>query len=221
MRLAISVEGQTEEEFVKTVLAEHLRPFDVKPEPILIGSGRGSGGGNVTVERLTFDMALLYRSHDAVTSLVDFYGFQSKGDRTVEELETYLHGKVGEKIGSGWDETKLFPYVQRHEFEGLLFSDVGIFANQIDFPNKSVGTLQTVRGQFETPEDINDNPDTAPSKRIAGAIPRYNKRLHGPRLAKEMGLDIIRAECPRFNAWMTRLESLNPETDVRGEPLNS
>ena len=195
--------------------------FQLLPNDWDSGRDSGSRGGNVTVERLTSDMALLYRSHDVVTSLVDFYGFQRKGDRTVEELETYLCGKIGEKIGRGWDETRLFPYVQRHEFEGLLFSDVGIFASQIDFPNECVGTLQTVRGQFETPEDINDNPETAPSKRIAGAIPRYNKRLHGPLLAKEISLEIIRDECPRFNDWMTRLESLNPEADVRGEPLNS
>ena len=83
------------------------------------------------------------------------------------------------------------------------------------------GVHPIIRGQFETPEDINDNPETAPSKRIAGAIPRYNKRLHGPLLTKEISLEIIRDECPRFNDWMTRLESLNPEADVRGEPLNS
>ena len=66
IRLAVSVEGQTEEEFVKRVLDEHLRPLGVAPEPILIG-------GSVTVRRLAFDMALLYQSHDSVTSLVDFY----------------------------------------------------------------------------------------------------------------------------------------------------
>ena len=208
MRLAVCVEGQTEEEFVKMVLTAHLLPLGVEPDPILVGSGTGSGGGNVTVARLTSEMAQLYHTHDVVTSLVDFYGFQRKGGKTVEELETHLRDKVGESISGGWDEDRVFPYVKRHEFEGLLFSDVSVFATQIDFPNDCVDSLLTVREQFTTPEDINDNPQTAPSKRIAHVIPRYNKRIHGPLLAEEIGLATIRAVCPRFNAWVTCLESL-------------
>ena len=45
IRLAISVEGRTEEEFVNNVLADHLRDRDVEPAPIPLG-------GDVTVERL-------------------------------------------------------------------------------------------------------------------------------------------------------------------------
>ena len=208
MRLAVCVEGQTEEEFVKAVLDAHLRPLGVEPAPILIGAGVGEGGGNVTVKRLTSDMVRLYHSHDAVTSLVDFYEFQRKGNRTVEALEEHLVEKIREAVGDGWDENRVFPYVQRHEFEGLLFSDVNVFAAQVDFPDGCVTALQVVRDQFTTPEDINDNPRTAPSKRIASLIPRYNKRLHGPLLAAEIGLDRIRGECRRFDAWVTRLESL-------------
>ena len=211
IRLAVSVEGQTEEEFVKVVLDEHLRPLGVAPEPVLIGIGAGAGGGSVTVRRLASDMALLYHSHDSVTSLVDFYGFQRKGDRSVEALETHLREKTGEQVGAGWDENKVFPYVQMYEFEGLLFSNVDVFATQIDFPRDSVAALRAVRERFTTPEDINDNYETAPSRRIASVIPRYDKRLHGPILAEGIGLDRIRTECPRFDAWVRRLESLGAE----------
>ena len=211
IRLAVSVEGQTEEEFVKVVLDEHLRPLGVAPEPVLIGVGARAGGGSVTVRRLASDMALLYHSHDSVTSLVDFYGFQRKGDRSVEALETHLREKTGEQVGAGWDENKVFPYVQMYEFEGLLFSDVDVFATQIDFPRDSVAALRAVRERFTTPEDINDNYETAPSRRIASVIPRYDKRLHGPILAEGIGLDRIRTECPRFDAWVRRLESLGAE----------
>ena len=91
IRLAVSVEGQTEEEFVNDVLAESLRPR-VEPRPVLLGRARsgGAGGGDVHVERLVSDMVHLRRSFDAVTSLVDFYGFRDKEDRTVEALEEYL-----------------------------------------------------------------------------------------------------------------------------------
>ena len=211
-RLAVSVEGQTEEEFVKQVLADHLRASRVESTPIVLGRARRGGrGGNVSSDRLVSEMATLYHSFDVVTSLVDFYGFRDKGDRTVQELETHLLGEIAERIGHAWDERKVVPYVQRHEFEGLLFSDVDPFATQIGFPRGCAAQLRAVREQFATPEDINDDPLTAPSKRIAGIIPRYGKVLHGPIVAREIGLDTIRAECPRFNAWMTLLESLGAE----------
>ena len=79
IRLAISVEGQTEEDFVKSVLAGHLRMKDVETTPILLGRARGTGdGGNVRIEPLTKEIVKLCQSFDSVTSLVDFYGFRDK-----------------------------------------------------------------------------------------------------------------------------------------------
>ena len=204
-RLAISVEGDTEEEFVKDFLANHLRERGVEPTPIPLGSAHGgSAGGNVSMERLVRDMSLLRHSFNAVTSLVDFYGFRRKGDKTVDELEEDLR----QKLGHPWYPEKVIPYVQRHEFEGLLFSDVSVFAGLVEAPDGSVEALQKIRSQFQTPEDINDNEDTAPSKRIKKVIPQYDKRVNAPLLAVEIGLDKIRTECPRFNSWVTSLESL-------------
>lgn len=210
IRLAISVEGQTEERFVSSVLADHLRPLGVEPTPVLIGRARGSmGGGNVNLDKLASEMAILYWSHDFVTSLVDFYGFRGKGDRTVEQLEYDLSEEVQSRIRHRWDQRRVAPYVQMHEFEGLLFSDVRVFGAVIPgVLDQSIAKLGEVRSQFPTPEDINDDPNTAPSKRIADAIPAYQKLLYGPQIAMDTGLDTIRGECRRFDDWLTRLESL-------------
>lgn len=209
IRVAISVEGQTEEEFVNQVLANHLRRSRVEPTPILLGRARGRfGGGNVSVERLVSEIVYLLGSFDAVTSFVDFYGFHRKEDKTVDELEKQVLREINTKIARKWDETRVYPYVQQYEFEGLLFSDVDAFAKLIDVSHKSIQALQNIRSQFQTPEDINDNRDTAPSKRIKKIVPRYKKKVDGPLLAMEMGLDKIRTECPRFNGWVTSLESL-------------
>ena len=213
IRLAVSVEGRTEEEFVKTVLADHLRGHGVEPTPILIGKARGgSGGGNVSVERLAREMRDLFWSFDAVTSLVDFYGFRNRGDReTADALEERL-GEALRGVVREWDERRVIPYIQQYEFESLLFSDVDAFAVlsdvSSDTSNEAVRTLRHVRSQFPSPEDINDDRTTAPSKRIAGAMPRYRKVVHGPLVAGETGLGAIRRECRRFNAWMERLETL-------------
>ena len=201
IRLAISVEGDTEEEFIKDVLVDHLQTMGVYATPIGLG-------GDITVAKLASDMARLYRSFDFVTSLVDFYGFRDKGDATPGELEERIDGAVDEKINRSWNQPQPFSYVQQFEFEGLLFSDVGTFSSLIDAPHGSVKALEEIRSQFPTPEDINDNKETTPSKRIKKLIPRYRKRRDGPELAKQMGLNAIRVECPRFDAWVTCLESL-------------
>ena len=166
------------------------------------------GGGDVSIERLASEMATLYWNHDAVTSLVDFYGFRGKGDRTAEELEALLGKEIEEMVSSRWDQRKVIPYVQRHEFEGLLFSDVSAFSTLASATDRVLEELGEVRAMFPTPEDINDNSNTAPSKRIKKLVPEYQKVVFGPLIAQETGLDTIRDQCPRFAGWLATLESL-------------
>ncbi len=171
----------------------------------------GYSGGDVTVARLASDMANLLSSpwdFGFFTSLVDFYGFRDKGDATPDELQQRIDEAVNQKMGRDWDQSRLFSYVQQYEFESLLFSDFRGFAGLPDISDNSMTALREIRTRFQTPEDINDSPATAPSKRIAQEIPKYIKHVHGPLLAEQIGLDTIRSQRPRFNAWLARLESL-------------
>ena len=203
IRLAVSVEGETEEEFVKGVLGAHLRKRGVHATGRLLGRGRRRArrGGNVSMDGLADDMRRLRHSFDAVTSLVDFYGFRDKGAKSADDLVQAILGRIGDV-----DPRFVFPYVQVHEFEGLLFANPDAFGRIL--PDAPVPELRSIRLSFETPEDINDRSETAPSKRIAKLMPTYRKRLHGPKVASEIGLDSIRSECPRFDAWLSRLEAL-------------
>ena len=205
IRLAILVEGDTEEEFVKQLLTQHLRKLGVESCPVKPG-GRG---GNISVERLVPQMVKLQWNFDFVTSLVDFYGFRRRvSGETAGELERRIDLEVDRQITHDWDQSSVFAYVQQYEFEGLLFSDIDAFRTLPDIPSESVESLRRIRDRFTTPEDIDDGPQTAPSKRIGRAVKGYNKRLYGPLIAIETGLGTIRRECPRFNGWMDRLESL-------------
>ena len=94
---------------------------------------------------------------------------------TVEELEENLTEETHQRISHSWDSRKVLPYVQRHEFEGLLFSDVSAFTTLPDAPTNLKASLSEIRSQFRTPEDINHNQNTAPSKRILKLMPRYRK----------------------------------------------
>ena len=201
IRLAISVEGPTEVEFVKTLLVPYLRRNGVEVTPISLN-------GNVTVQRLASDMSRLVWSYDRVTSLVDYYGFRDKQEMTPAALEQIIREMVDKEIRRSWDQSNIIPYVQMHEFEGLLFSDVAAFADVTLVSENHVEQLREIRSQFPTPEDIDDGKETAPSKRILQVISRYQKVVDGPLIAATTGLGRIRTECPRFDGWLTHLEML-------------
>ncbi len=202
--LAIVVEGDTEEEFVKQVLAPHLVAHGVA---VAAMKPRGQGG-NISVDRLAPVLAGLSWNFDAVTSLVDFYGFKRKRDgESASDLEVRINARVKRHNPRGADAVRQFAYVQQYEFEALLFSDPTAFNVIPGLPSGALHALEQIARQF-APEDINDDRNTAPSKRIERIVPGYSKRLHGPIVAKEIKLDVIRAACPRFDAWTSRLESL-------------
>ena len=167
IRLAVSVEGQTEEEFVKRVLAVHLRGRRIESTPIVLGRARSRvGGGNVSVDRLVSEVVALFGSFDAVTTLVDFYGFKDKGDKAVQELEVELLDGIAERVGGDWNAGKVVPYVQRHEFEGVLFSDVDALATQIDLGaallrRRRTGPLGLLAGFWERHSEEVSEPSKA------------------------------------------------------------
>ena len=199
--LGVVVEGETEERLVKDLLDAHLRVVGIEADPVLLN-------GDVTVSRLATFMGLTFRQHGMVTSLVDYYGFRDKGADNVSTLEQRIQTEVIGKLNNSADMSLIIPYVQLYEFETLLFSDVSAFQYVIGLYHGTVAELAAIRQNFANPEEINDNPDTAPSKRITKIITNYNKVAHGPAIAQRIGLPTVRNQCPRFNAWLTRLESL-------------
>lgn len=112
-------------------------------------------------------------------------------------------------MGAGFDPHRFEPFVVMHEYEGLLFSDCRSLAEGLGEP-ELVSRLQEIRGAFPTPEDINDSSRTAPSKRIQSLMcelgKRYEKPFHGFMAFDEIGLPKVRAECPHFDRWVSRLE---------------
>ena len=109
------------------------------------------------------------------------------------------------------DELKyrFLPYIQLHEFEGILFSDISVIENEFEESEFSdYAYLKETISTFENPEMINDGNATAPSKRLDRTIKGYNKPVFGSLLAEAIGLQKIREKCPRFNTWVNALESI-------------
>lgn len=213
-RVCVICEGQTELAFVKEVLEPHLRAFGLETIPSLLKSRPGrQGGGGVSVERVAQHVKHFHAHFAYLTTLLDFYGFQGKQDNTRHSLEQNILEEA--KRQAGRELTCFRPYVQMHEFEGLLFSDVQQFEWVLldgwsqDYQQK----LQVIRDDFDTPEMINDGPETAPSKRLRSIFGgAYDKVEYGSIIVAETGLQTIREQCPNFNEWLTWLESLGNDT---------
>ena len=73
---------------------------------------------------------------------------------------------------------------------------------------QQVEQLRLIRAAFETPEHINDSPETAPSKRLLQLFPGYDKPAFGSLALGRIGLAALRQSCPHFATWLARLESL-------------
>ena len=216
----VVVEGQTEENFVNDLLSPHFGGLGVYVYPRLLGRP-GHQGGRVNYDRVKKDVSIFLKQHRGAycTTLIDLYGLGKgfpEGDvvpghcqgSAAERLEQAMKADIIAALGENCRaDVRFIPYIQQYEFEGLLFSNPVAFAEGISRPQLAQA-LQEIRGNFPTPEDINDSPQTAPSKRVLRIHPGYQKPLHGVLAAKAIGLDTIRAECPRFHAWLTQIETL-------------
>jgi hypothetical protein len=145
----------------------------------------------------------------------DFPGVDSEEvpSRLPDRVE-YLEDQLARTFD---DPHRFIPYLQVHEFEALLYSDVETLHQTMSAlsgnSHSQLDRLRRLVDQFDTPEDIDDDPETAPSKRLLDFFPGYQKIPFGELIAESIGLETIRAECPHFNAWVTRLESLAPLTE--------
>lgn len=200
IRLAISVEGLTEERFANKLLAPYLETLQIYTVPLLLGRN----GGDVSLPRVKKDLNRLASSFDKVTTLYDFYGFR---DKSVGETKQTLEQKILESVAEPLRE-KIFPYVQMYEFEGILFSSPEAIENVIQESGVE-NWAQAVLDNFDgNPEEINDSRQTAPSKRLSKKT-GYIKTVHGPDIAEEIGLEVLRQTCTGFGAWLDQLEKLS------------
>ena len=124
-----------------------------------------------------------------------------------ETVEKALASDICEQMGSDFNPEQFVPYVMMHEFEAMLFSHCERFAEGIGKPELAP-KFQEIRAKFGCPEEIDDSPETAPSKRIVSLVPGYQKPLMGALASLEIGLGAIRLACPHFRSWLEQLESI-------------
>ncbi|MEB3189721.1 MAG: DUF4276 family protein [Snowella sp.] len=212
-RLHIFCEGQTEETFVRDVLAEHFSRLEIWLNSIVIRTSKTGKGGAVSYGKIKRQIEEKCKEDKSawVTMLVDLYGLPSDfpGIDTTEKDPFKKAQSILSTIQADINQPNFIPNLIVHEFEGLLFSNPQIFSNYFDMPEIDE-KLVNIRQAFESPEHINDGQETAPSKRILTLCYDYEKVVHGSLIAIDIGLDQIRKECAFFDKWMKRLEDLAP-----------
>jgi hypothetical protein len=214
-RAYIIVEGQTEERFVKDILGPHLEQLSLYLKPIIVTTkvvkdGPNFKGGLCNFTKFQRDVRkLLHGSGGAlVTTMVDYYalpvdfpGMDSKPMHlSPVERVTHLENALSDHF---MPHQNFMPFVALHEFEAWLFTDAVTLPSVMSLPNANLEFKQIA---LLAPEDINDHPDTAPSKRLKRLYPNYRKTLHGPIALGLIGLPAIRARCPHFSQWLGQLE---------------
>ena len=217
-KLFILVEGQTEEKFSRELLSPYFDPMEKCLIPILyitkrVKDGPSFRGGIGSYDKVKKELLKLLRdsSAAAVSTMFDYYGLPQsfpgrsnpQGNTCLERVEFVEHA-----LASDINNCRFIPFLTLHEFEGLLFSSTADMANCLPGGTSLESKFQEIQQQFKTPEDINDHPESAPSKRILDLYPSYQKPSFGVTIASRIGLQKIRKECPHFSKWLSKLEQL-------------
>ncbi len=218
-RVIIICEGETEQTFC----SKRLAPFFLNKEIIIQAPPiKISGGGIVQWIKLKDQIRehLIKEPGVFVTTLIDYYGVYNKHNfprwneslelpnknERMDFLESAMKSDIHENI-----RYRCIPYIQLHEFEGLLFNDIRFFNENI--PKEDVVGIEELNqifsdSTFENPEMINNTKNTSPSHRLKRIIKGYSKVVHGDILAEAIGLERIRDKCPRFNNWLNQIENI-------------
>lgn len=208
----ILAEGQTEEEFINEILRPHLYNNGINDvRAILMTTSSGHKGGDVSYQRFKRNAENLLKGEKdiIVTSLIDYFRLKTdfpdfiESSGILDKIQRVAFLEQG--MSNSINHSRFVPYIQLHEFEGLLFSSVNGFDYLPDIPEKNRIELNDSVNEYENPELLNDGAETAPSKRLQRLIPGYRKTLHGPIIAHEISLPVMMQKCVRFKGWVEGL----------------
>lgn len=226
-RISVVVEGPTEGSFVQQVLAPLLWASQIYLTVTILGVP-GHKGGRTNYARVKKDVLRRLKEDRRAycTTMFDFYrlgrGFPGTPlPATLSNVDKVIRLELAMKediVGEAPDlrpDVRFLPYLQLHEYEGLLFSDPEELANGI-YQSHLAAEFRAIRQSFPTPEDIDDGQETAPSKQVLRLCPSYNKVLDGTRAASAVGIEAMRRECPHFRSWLEGLGKLGEKQHLDG-----
>lgn len=223
----ILCEGQTEERFVSKVMKPYLKDYGIvlKPRILLTSKKKNQRGGMINYSQAKRDVENWISENrnrksetHYYTTMFDFYALPSDFP-CMDEIEMYTdaYGKVSaveRAMAEKFQVSDFIPYIQLHEFEALLLSDVSQIIAKFPTQERTITKLQKVLdGCNGNPELVNTGRTTAPSKRITAVVEesrkyKYHKVQDGVDIACRIGIDVMMNKCNHFKEWIDNLIAL-------------
>lgn len=212
-RIIFICEGRTEQEFCKNLLQPYFNPKNITISPPLI---KKSGGGIVKWEILKNQIKrhLQESENVLVTTFIDYYGIEDKHNFPQWRESKQISDKnnkmdfLEKAMEDDINNSNFIPYMQLHEFEGLLFNNIEVFKKNFQKDECHYSEIQKIIEKYPNAELINEGSETAPSKRLKNNIKNYNKSVYGVYLAEEIGIENIMNKNPRFKKWIEKINKL-------------
>lgn len=221
--LHVLCEGQTEERFVKDVLAPYLREYNIFAKPILLLTSKKKNlrGGMISYQQVKRDLTILFKQHKdnrieshVFTTMFDYYALPeefpgySEAHR-IQDVRLRI-AAIEQQFAQDIAHRAFIPYIQLHEFEALLFVDITKLTSEYPLSADAIEDLKHETDSYGDPELINDSRTTAPSKRIIKALEKkynYNKVQSGATVTANIGIESLLQNCRHFNEWMKAIIS--------------
>lgn len=208
----IYCEGQSEESFIREIIAPYFVNQNIYIRPIICETKRTNvqkyRGGVSDYNKIKKELVRLCKGHrnEFLTTMFDYYGLPENtpgsdliGANIYEKVKR-MEAAITEDLGQNNCRFNIVV----HEFEGLLFSKPEAFSVITD--ESTVKEISRIKERYANPELINNSPESAPSKRLLQLIRRYSKVKDGTIVAKEIGIDTILENCPHFSEWIRSIK---------------
>lgn len=226
IRVNVVTEGQTEMFFVKRVLNQYFAGDPILDSRCVRTSrdrrtNREYRGGLTTYAQALNDISNWLKSDsDAyVTTMFDYYRLPNDFPQYAEcmnctsdlkrvvALERALAEDIYRRL-PGVSSERFVPYIQLHEFETLLFTDVTVLKKDY-LDDRDISAIDDLYESTKMipPEDINDGPETAPSKRLLNAID-YRKGELPAEWLNAITVEKVIEKCPHFAEWINQISQL-------------
>jgi len=214
IRLKILVEGQTEETFIRDVLSPFFKPLEIDSTAVIVKTSPNKRGGTVKYADLIKQLNELLKEKNAwVSTFFDLYALHKDFPGLADDcFKQHQDGKgkasyLERKLKSGvYVPERFIPFIMPYEYETLLFSNPSQFSEWST--QEVVEKLIRIKQSFPCIENINNSPLSAPSIRIKKLVKNYEKVFHGPLIAAEIGIDVMRQESSHFNQWLCAIEQI-------------
>ena len=210
-RLVFIVEGDCELRFVERKIIPYLyavvqegHEVHICAQKITTNRRLNRSGGNVGFAYLKNEVGRVAKQGEPwVTTFRDF--FRLPPDYPGYSLDSSKIDQVEVGVKAEVKYERFIPYIQRHEFEALLFAATDGFDSFL--PKSEKMDIESISSRYTNVEDINGGVDSAPSKRLENIF-NYDKVIHSELVWRDVPLEKIMDRAPRFKRWIDELVAL-------------